>query len=80
MNDLDTRKILTESEVRTIRQLVAMNGERGAADVLQVSRNSLQRLIARLPAQRGTVALVRQRLTTIGATRWTDDGQRTTPI
>jgi hypothetical protein len=76
----DLQKILTENEVRSVRALVARDGERETARALQVSRNSLQRLMARLPSQRGTVALVRLRLTTIGAARWTDDGQRTTPV
>jgi len=80
MESVDLRKILTDSEVKAIRSLVARDGERAAAEVLHVSRNSLQRLMARLPSQRGTVALVRQRLTSIGATRWAADGERTTPV
>ena len=80
MDEGNFQKVLTENEVRSIRALVAREGEREAAEALQVSRNSLQRLMARLPSQRGTVALVRLRLTTIGGVRWTDDGQRTTPV
>jgi hypothetical protein len=80
MSDNDLGKVLTQKEVTAIRLLIARNGEREAADVLQISRNSLQRLLAQLPSQRGTVALVRLRLTTIGATRWTDGGERTTPV
>jgi hypothetical protein len=80
MSDIDLRKVLTEKEVTAIRTLIARNGEREAADALQVSRNSLQRLLAQLPSQRGTVALVRLRLTAIGATRWTNGGERTTPV
>jgi hypothetical protein len=79
MDNIDLRKILTDSEVKAIRLLVARDGERAAAEQLHVSRNSLQRLMARLPSQRGTVALVRQRLTSMGATRWTAGGERTTP-
>ncbi|HEX9297718.1 MAG TPA: hypothetical protein VF881_17870 [Polyangiaceae bacterium] len=73
-------KLLTDHEVQTIRQLIGRIGERKASEMLHVSRNSLQRLLARLPSQRGTVALVRQRLATIGAARWTEDGDRTTPV
>jgi hypothetical protein len=80
MDPADLQKILAESEVKAIRTLVAREGERGAAEQLHVSRNSLQRLLARLPSQRGTVALVRQRLTSLGATRWTGTGERTTPV
>ena|SRR5690349_7123604 len=80
MSTHDHEKVLTENEVKAIRFLVARKGERAAAEELHVSRNSLQRLMARLPAQRGTVALVRQRLTSIGATRWSEDGERTTPV
>jgi hypothetical protein len=76
----DLAKLLTDREVQTIRQLIGRIGERKAAEMLQVSRNSLQRLLARLPSQRGTLALVRQRLTAIGAARWTEDGERTTPV
>jgi hypothetical protein len=80
MDPVDLQKILTESEVKAIRTLVARDGERGAAAQLHVSRNSLQRLMARLPSQRGTLALVRQRLTSLGATRWAEGGERTTPV
>jgi len=76
----DLTKLLTENEVQSIRQLVGHIGERKTAETLHVSRNSLQRLLARLPSQRGTVALVRQRLAAIGATRWTENGERTTPV
>jgi hypothetical protein len=80
MNTPELAKVLTEHEVKAIRLLVARKGERVAAEELHVSRNSLQRLMARLPSQRGTVALVRQRLTSLGAARWSDDGERTTPV
>jgi predicted DNA-binding protein (UPF0251 family) len=80
MAEIDLRKILTEKEVTAIRTLISRTGEREAADMLQVSRNSLQRLLAQLPSQRGTVALVRLRLTALGSTRWTNGGERTTPI
>jgi hypothetical protein len=80
MNSADLQKVLTDNEVKSIRLLVGRKGERGAAEELHVSRNSLQRLMARLPSQRGTVALVRQRLTSIGAARWVNEGERTTPV
>ena len=80
MDDDDLRRVLTENEVKTIRLIVLQSGERAAAETLHVSRNSLQRLLARLPSQRGTVALVRLRLAALGVARWTKDGERTTPV
>jgi hypothetical protein len=78
--DDDLRKVLSENEVNSIRVIVAQSGERVAAEALHISRNSLQRLMARLPSQRGTVALVRLRLAALGVARWTKDGERTTPV
>jgi hypothetical protein len=80
MDAIDISKQLTEKEARVVRAMVTRLTERGAAEALHISRNSLQRLLARLPSQRGTVALVRVRLTALGAMRWTDSGERTTPV
>jgi hypothetical protein len=54
--------MLTEMEAARVRRLVLDRGEPEVVKMLMVSRSTLPRLIARLPMQRGTVALVRQRL------------------
>jgi hypothetical protein len=58
----DTTKTLSELELVRLRRLVDEIGERRTTELLLISRSSLQRLLARLPSQRGTVALVRQQL------------------
>ena len=58
----DTTKTLNELELVRLRRLVDEIGERRTTELLLISRSSLQRLLARLPSQRGTVALVRQQL------------------
>ena len=72
----DHGKLLDERELTALRRLIARLGERKTAKALHISRNSLQRLRAQLPCQRGTIALVRQQLTA----RTNDDGERTTPV
>jgi hypothetical protein len=73
----DTTKTLSELELVRLRRLVDEIGERRTTELLLISRSSLQRLLARLPSQRGTVALVRQQL---AATRLGEPhGDRITP-
>lgn len=54
--------VLDDSDREGIRGLIARVGEREAAAVLDVSRHTLGRLLSGLPIQKGTAALVLQRL------------------
>lgn len=51
-----------ESERQEIRELVAVLGERPTVGLLQVSRQTLGRLLGGLPVSRGTLAVLRERL------------------
>jgi hypothetical protein len=51
-----------ESDRQEIRQLVAVLGERPTVGLLQVSRQTLGRLLGGLPVSRGTLAVLRERL------------------
>jgi hypothetical protein len=70
-------KTLTDLELVRLRRLVEEIGERRTTELLLISRSSLQRLLARLPSQRGTVALVRQQLAATRLGRGSDE--RITP-
>lgn len=62
MSTEDKTKTLTDLEIDRLRLLIDQIGERRTTELLLISRSALQRLLARLPSQRGTVALVRQQL------------------
>ena len=70
-------KTLTDLEIIRLRRLVEEIGERRTSELLLISRSSLQRLLARLPSQRGTVVLVRQQLAATRLGR--GSGERITP-
>src|SRR5258707_1237615 len=70
-------KTLTDLEIVRLRRLVEEIGERRTTELLLISRSSLQRLLARLPSQRGTVVLVRQQLAATRLGR--GSGERITP-
>jgi len=54
--------LLTVREVEHIRQLITKTGENGAMATLGLTRGTLPRVVARLPARRATVEMVRGRL------------------
>jgi len=54
--------LLTLREVEKVRQLIAKTGENGAMTMLGLTRGTLPRVVARLPARRATVEMVRGRL------------------
>src|SRR5258708_39599261 len=70
-------KTLTDLEIMRLRRLVEEIRERRTSELLLISRSSLQRLLARLPSQRGTVVLVRQQLAATRLGR--GSGERITP-
>jgi hypothetical protein len=51
-------KKATAAEMQRVRSLVERNGETTAARLLGVSRQTLARILARLPVSRGSHALV----------------------
>lgn len=54
--------LLTHREVELVRRLIAQRGESGAMAELGLTRGTLPRVVARLPARRATVEMVRARL------------------
>ena len=56
---------LSENDITRVAELVRKRGQGGAVEALAISRESLARVLARLPVRRGTVALVRQGLATL---------------
>lgn len=56
---------LPEHDLNAVRRVVAVRGEREAATLLQISRQTLGRCLAALPINRGTAVLVRERLRAI---------------
>lgn len=58
---------LTENERDAIRRAVQAKGEPFVAGLLSLKRHTMARVLAGLPVQRGTVALVRQGLAAHGA-------------
>lgn len=55
-------RVLTARETKKLRELVDLHGENGAMEKLNLSRGTLPRLLARLPARRATLSAVRQQL------------------
>lgn len=58
----DGRALQPEERAKLRRAVEELGGERAAALVLQVSRQTIARALAVLPLTRGTVLLLRQQL------------------
>lgn len=65
---------LTEGEIEALRRFVDEKGLGPAADELELTRETVARLLAKLPVQRTTVARVRERLEKEGKHGRTDEG------
>lgn len=63
---LTSRSELLDSERDDLRLLLERVGEPRAADLLGVSRSSVQRALAGLPMRRATVTAISMRLRVVG--------------
>lgn len=62
----ETMPQLTDAEETQLRALIETKGERGLIEAIEVPRNTLARVLGRLPVRRGTVAQVRAGLVRLG--------------